>query len=165
VNVAVGRDYYYTGSICPVLKKAVSYLYYYIFYFIFSLWEKENLCARHSYAIGFNFKQVINLRGSYSPLGRLFPRVNYYTFWSQPWPTHKTKLPESWRNSFLWFLDFSNQFLSRTRGDVDNHLKVTINVLDQWYSTWGTRTPGGARRHVRRYIKSQQVRTTLISKW
>ena len=25
--------------------------------------------------------------------------------------------------------------------------------LDQWYSTWGTRTPGGTRRHLRGYVK------------
>ena len=25
--------------------------------------------------------------------------------------------------------------------------------LEQWYSTWGTRTPGGTRRHVRGYVK------------
>jgi hypothetical protein len=25
--------------------------------------------------------------------------------------------------------------------------------LDQWYSTGGTRTPGGTRRHLRGYVK------------
>jgi hypothetical protein len=36
--------------------------------------------------------------------------------------------------------------------------------IEQWYSTWGTRTPGGTRRHLGGGdIKSnQQVRTTLV---
>jgi hypothetical protein len=27
------------------------------------------------------------------------------------------------------------------------------NALEQWYSTWGTRTPGGKRKHLRGYVK------------
>jgi hypothetical protein len=28
-----------------------------------------------------------------------------------------------------------------------------VNLLDQWYSTGGTRTSGGTRRHLRGYVK------------
>jgi hypothetical protein len=28
-----------------------------------------------------------------------------------------------------------------------------LGPLDQWYSTGGTRTPGGTRRHLRGYVK------------
>jgi hypothetical protein len=30
------------------------------------------------------------------------------------------------------------------------HTRVSLR---QWYSTWGTRTPGGTRRHLRGYVK------------
>jgi hypothetical protein len=29
--------------------------------------------------------------------------------------------------------------------------------LDQWYSTWGTRTPGGTRRHLKGYVKLKKT--------
>jgi hypothetical protein len=29
----------------------------------------------------------------------------------------------------------------------------TPSYLEQWFSTWGTRTPGGTRRHLRGYVK------------
>ena len=30
--------------------------------------------------------------------------------------------------------------------------------LEQWYSTWGTRIPGGTRRHVRGTVKFKKIR-------
>jgi hypothetical protein len=36
--------------------------------------------------------------------------------------------------------------------------------IEQWYSTWGTPTPGDRRRHLTGYVRShQRVRTTLIN--
>jgi hypothetical protein len=36
-------------------------------------------------------------------------------------------------------------------------------VLDQWYSTWGTRTPGGTRRHLRGYVKFKKIYYFMIN--
>jgi hypothetical protein len=33
-------------------------------------------------------------------------------------------------------------------------------LIDQWSSTWGARTPGGTRRHIRGYVK---LRKDIIS--
>jgi hypothetical protein len=39
----------------------------------------------------------------------------------------------------------------------------STDVSDQWYSTWGMRTPGGTGRHLRGYVTfHQQVRTTYL---
>jgi hypothetical protein len=38
--------------------------------------------------------------------------------------------------------------------NVGTHLQATqCDDLEQWYSTWGTRTPRGTRRHLRGYVK------------
>jgi hypothetical protein len=45
------------------------------------------------------------------------------------------------------------------RADNKNtQLLITEHKLDQWYSTWGTRTPGGTRRHLRGYVKSKKTK-------
>jgi hypothetical protein len=36
------------------------------------------------------------------------------------------------------------------------------DILDQWYSTWGTRTPGGTRRHLRGYVKFKKNYNNII---
>jgi hypothetical protein len=48
-------------------------------------------------------------------------------------------------------------------------ITIARNDLDQWYSTWGTRTPGGTRRHLRGYVKLKKniyyfmINTLLIT--
>jgi hypothetical protein len=37
------------------------------------------------------------------------------------------------------------------------HARKDYNDLNQWYSTWGTRTPGGTRRHLRGYVKLKKL--------
>jgi hypothetical protein len=49
-----------------------------------------------------------------------------------------------------WFMLMLNYHL---------HLGLSRGLcpLDQWYSTWGTRTPGGTRRHLKGYVKLKKI--------
>jgi hypothetical protein len=40
-----------------------------------------------------------------------------------------------------------------SRGIARRHRLRWLDGVEQWYSTWGTRTPGGTRRHLRGYVK------------
>jgi hypothetical protein len=56
---------------------------------------------------------------------------------------------------------FGNMVLRRMTGFKEGEVQVSNLVyfmispghLEQWYSTGGTRTPGGTRRHLRGYVK------------
>jgi hypothetical protein len=39
-----------------------------------------------------------------------------------------------------------------------------LHQLGQWYSTWGTRIPGGTRRHLRGYVKLKEINILLYDK-
>ena len=47
-----------------------------------------------------------------------------------------------------------------------SELSETLELADalgQWYSTWGTRTPGGMRRHLRGYVKLKKIYYFMIN--
>jgi hypothetical protein len=59
------------------------------------------------------------------------------------------------------FMLFSGYFLRHSKGNHIGWLRIYSVVLKQWYSTWGTRTPGGTRRHLRGYVKLKYIRVYI----
>jgi hypothetical protein len=68
----------------------------------------------------------------------------------------------SWLSRVLWALVHAFGHISYALRSSQYWRSVVVchNALltfsccsDQWYSTWGTRTPGGTRRHLRGYVK------------
>jgi hypothetical protein len=49
-----------------------------------------------------------------------------------------------------------------------NHFSLALSLhqhpLEQWYSTWGTRTPGGMRRYLRGYVKFKKINILFYDK-
>jgi hypothetical protein len=61
------------------------------------------------------------------------------------------------------------KLLNQSAGENTKSISWSKDLLEQWYSTWGVRTPRGARRHFKGYIKKKYIYyfmiNTLINSW
>ena len=57
----------------------------------------------------------------------------------------------------------SSFFFSIRHLGVPFQCRIEPVALKQWYSTWGTRTSGGTRRHLRGYVKLKKKDKYIIS--
>jgi hypothetical protein len=55
--------------------------------------------------------------------------------------------------SCFWSDNPSCYCILSTNSSRFNFIRINPFSLEQWYSTWGKRTPGGMRRHLRGYVK------------